>query len=38
VILPLLLVLAVLAFRFAMGGHSGLRRYLTGDAPSSHPA
>ena len=38
VILPLLVVLAVLAFRSAVGGHSGLRRYLSGDAPSSRPA
>jgi hypothetical protein len=28
----------VLAFRSAVGGHSGLRRYLGGDAPSSRPA
>jgi hypothetical protein len=37
VILPLLAGLAVLAFRSAVGGHSGLRRYLAGDAPSSRP-
>ena len=35
VILPLPLVLAVLAFRSAVGGHSGLRRYLALDTPSS---
>ena len=33
----LLVVLAVLAFRSAVGGHSGLRRYLALDAPSSGP-
>jgi hypothetical protein len=38
VILPLLVAVAVLAFRSAVGGHLGLRRYLTGDAPSSRPA
>jgi serine/threonine-protein kinase len=37
VVLPLLVVLAVLAFRSAVGGHSGLRRYLALDAPSSSP-
>lgn len=37
VVLPLLIVLAVMAFRSAVGGHSGLRRYLAGDAPSSRP-
>ena len=35
VVVPLLVVLAVLAFRSAVGGHSGLRRYLALDAPSS---
>jgi len=34
---PLLVVLAVLAFRSAVGGHSGLRRYLGGDVPPSRP-
>ena len=38
VVVPLLVVLAVLAFRSAVGGHSGLRRYLGGDAPPSRPA
>ena len=38
VVLPLLIGLAVLAFRSAVGGHSGLRRYLAGDTPSSRPA
>jgi hypothetical protein len=38
VVLPLLAVLAVLAFRSAVGGHSGLRRYLAGDTPSSGSA
>jgi hypothetical protein len=37
VVLPLLVVLAVLAFRSAVGGHSGLRRYLALDNPSSSP-
>ncbi len=37
VVVPLVLVLAVLAFRSAIGGHSGLRRYLAGDV-SSRPA
>jgi hypothetical protein len=37
VILPLIVVLAVLAFRSAVGGHSGLRRYLAGDSPPSRP-
>ncbi|HEX9187939.1 MAG TPA: hypothetical protein VGB87_12745, partial [Vicinamibacteria bacterium] len=37
VVLPLLVVLAVLAFRSAVGGHSGLRRYLALDTPSSSP-
>ena len=37
VVLPLLIVLGVLAFRWAVGGHSGLRRYLAGDTPSSRP-
>jgi hypothetical protein len=37
VVLPLLVGLAALAFRSAVGGHSGLRRYLEGDAPSSRP-
>ena len=38
VVLPLIIGLAVLAFRSAIGGHSGLRRYLAGDTPSSRPA
>jgi hypothetical protein len=38
VVLPLVIGLAVMAFRSAIGGHSGLRRYLAGDAPSSRPA
>jgi hypothetical protein len=38
VVLPLLLAFAILAFRSASGGRSGLRRYLTGDAPSSRPS
>jgi hypothetical protein len=37
VVLPLLIVVAVMAFRSAVAGHSGLRRYLAGDAPSSRP-
>jgi serine/threonine-protein kinase len=35
VVLPLVLLLAALAFRSAVGGHSGLRRYLAGEPPSS---
>ena len=38
VVIPLLIGMAVLAFRGATGGHSGLRRYLAGDVPSSRPA
>jgi serine/threonine-protein kinase len=38
VVLPVLVVSAVLAFRSAVGGHLGLRRYLAGDLPSSRPA
>jgi hypothetical protein len=34
VVLPVLLALVALAFRSAVGGHSGLRRYLAGDAAS----
>jgi hypothetical protein len=37
VVLPVTVGLAVLAFRSAVGGHSGLRRYLAGEA-SSRPA
>jgi hypothetical protein len=37
VVIPLVIGLAALAFRSAVGGHSGLRRYLAGDAPSSRP-
>ncbi len=37
VVLPLLVALAVVAFRSAVGGHSGLRRYLAGEPPSSRP-
>ena len=36
--IPLLIGLAVLAFRGAAGGHSGLQRYLAGDVPTSRPA
>jgi hypothetical protein len=36
-ILPLVVALAVLSFRSAVGGHSGLRRYLSGEPPSSRP-
>jgi hypothetical protein len=35
VVVPLLLVMAVLAFRIALGGRAGLSRHLAGDAPSS---
>ena len=35
VVVPLLGLLAIGAFRTAVGGHLGLRRYLGGDAPSS---
>ena len=35
VVLPLLLAVAVLAFRSASGGHLGLKRYLTGEVSSS---
>jgi hypothetical protein len=37
-VLPLLILLGVLSFRSARGGHSGLQRYLAGDAPTSRPA
>ena len=37
-VLPLLMLLAVLAFRGASGGHSGLKRYLAGETPSSRPS
>jgi len=36
VVVPLVILLAVLALRSAIGGRSGLRRYVAGDAPSSH--
>ncbi|HYN01932.1 MAG TPA: serine/threonine-protein kinase [Vicinamibacteria bacterium] len=36
VVVPLVIGLAALAFRAAVGGHSGLRRYVAGEAPSSH--
>jgi hypothetical protein len=35
VVLPLLLGVAVLAFRSASGGHLGLRRYLAGEVSAS---
>jgi hypothetical protein len=35
VVAPLVILLAVLAFRAAVSGHSGPRRYVAGDAPSS---
>ena len=38
VVVPLLIAMAVLAFRGAVGGHSGLRRYLAGDTHTSRPA
>jgi hypothetical protein len=38
VIVPLLLLLAVAAFRTAIGGQLGLKRYLAGEASSSRPA
>jgi serine/threonine-protein kinase len=38
VVVPLLVVLAVLAFRTAVGGGTGLRRLLAEDAVSSRPA
>jgi len=37
-VVPLLIGMAVLAFRGAVGGHSGLRRYLAGDIHTSRPA
>ena len=37
-VVPLLLLVAVLAFRNALGGHAGMRRYLTGDVSTSTPA
>jgi hypothetical protein len=37
-VLPVLLAAAVLAFRSASGGQSGLRRYLSGESPTSRPA
>jgi hypothetical protein len=38
VIVPLLLAVAVLAFRSATSGHPDVRRYLAGEAPSSRPS
>jgi serine/threonine-protein kinase len=38
VIVPALLVLAVVAYRGAMGGHLGLRRFVTGEVSSSRRA
>jgi hypothetical protein len=38
VVIPLLLVLAVLAFRIALRGNPGLRRYLAEDPVSSRPS
>jgi hypothetical protein len=38
VVVPLALLLAVLAFRSAIGGHLGVRRYLAGEASASRPA
>jgi hypothetical protein len=38
VVVPLLLLIAVVAFRNAIGGHAGMRRYLTGDVSTSTPA
>jgi hypothetical protein len=37
-VVPLLMLLAVLAFRSASGGHSGLKRYLACETPSSRPS
>jgi hypothetical protein len=37
-VLALVIGMAVVAFRSAVGGHSGVRRYLAGDAPSSRPS
>jgi hypothetical protein len=37
-VVPLLLLVAVVAFRNALGGHAGLRRYLAGDMSTSTPA
>ena len=38
VVLPLMLTIAVLAFRSSLGGQVGLRRYLAGEAYGSRPA
>jgi len=38
VVVPLVLLLAVLAFRSAIGGHLGVRRYLAGEASASRAA
>ena len=38
VVVPLLIVTALVAFRSANRGHAGLRRYLAGEAPSSRPS
>ncbi len=37
VVVPLMLLLAVLAFRSAIGGQIGVRRYLAGDVSTSRP-
>jgi serine/threonine-protein kinase len=37
-LLALVVGMAVVSFRSAIGGHSGVRRYLAGDAPSSRPS
>ena len=36
-VLPLMLTVAVLAFRSSLGGQVGLRRYLAGEAYGSRP-
>jgi hypothetical protein len=37
-VLALVVAMAVASFRSAIGGHSGVRRYLAGEAPSSRPS
>jgi hypothetical protein len=37
-VVPLLLLVAFLAFRNALGGHAGMRRHLAGDMSTSTPA
>jgi hypothetical protein len=37
-VLALVVGMAVASFRSAVGGHSGVRRYVAGDAPSSRPS